>query len=441
MTDITKQPAGMDMHEGFHLRPFALERYFARFEFNPEIRYLLCCSDGEPLTVDDLMSLERTDVGDELPVDPWSDLKNLSLGYTDSAGSEQLREKIASVHYETVSKSNIVVAAPQELVFLTLLALLQPGDSVVAIAPAYQSLHEVGRAVGAEVIPWEPKHESKNSVLKYDIDDLENLVNGKSIKLVVMNVPHNPTGWLPTHNEWTRIVEICNSSSYKGGAYLFSDEMYRFLEHNGASQRLTAAVDAMASGTRRGISLSGLSKCTGLPGLRIGWIATHESDLINRIKGLRDYTTICGSAPSELMAIQALDCWDALIERQLKIIKKNIAALDDFMCRWKSLISWEAPKSGTIAFPRWKIFDDDTQNQHEYNEFKCSEDVCLFLAQKHGILLLPGEVVGIGSLRGSLPICHPDNNWLQKRFRIGFGRVDMIDGLDALDRTLKEIFT
>lgn len=108
---------------------------------------------------------------------------------------------------------------------------------------------------------------------------------------MIVNFPHNPTGALLSHTDWQHLCGCCKAH----GAYLFSDEMYRGLEHDAAA-KLPAAADSY----ELGISLCGMSKAFSMPGLRIGWVATQDADLLQQILQLKDYTTICSSAPSEV---------------------------------------------------------------------------------------------------------------------------------------------
>ena len=108
---------------------------------------------------------------------------------------------------------------------------------------------------------------------------------------MIVNFPHNPTGAHLSKSDWHQLYTCCR----KHDAYLFSDEMYRLLEHN-ASDLLPSAADSY----ERGISLSGMSKALSMPGLRIGWVATQDQELLQKVLQLKDYTTICSSAPSEV---------------------------------------------------------------------------------------------------------------------------------------------
>src|SRR5204863_2501789 len=111
------------------------------------------------------------------------------------------------------------------------------------------------------------------------------------------------------------------------GVHLFSDEVYRLLEHE--SPPLPAAADC----SDRAMSLGVMSKAFGLAGLRIGWIATRDRAIFSRLASLKDYTTICNSAPSEILALIALRAKDRVLERSRGIVRANLELLDGFFAR------------------------------------------------------------------------------------------------------------
>src|SRR5689334_20860930 len=128
---------------------FALERYFAQWEFS--VRHVLCASDLEALTLDELLAI----------ADPGSRQlwENLRLGYTESLGHPMLRDEIASL-YETAAASDVITfTGAEEAIFLVMHALLGAGDHAVVVWPAYQSLFEVARSIGADVslVPLDPR--------------------------------------------------------------------------------------------------------------------------------------------------------------------------------------------------------------------------------------------------------------------------------------------
>jgi len=226
------------------IQEFMLERYFAKYEFTA--KYIMGASDCESFAVDEILS------GKEL-----LELHSLRLGYSEAQGNALLRKEIATL-FRNVSQDEIVVAVPQESIFITMNALLNPGDRVIVQVPCYQSLCAVPRAVGTKVVTWAPL--KTNDRWCWDLDFLKKNVD-KSTKLIVVNSPQNPTGSLFTRAEYAEIIEIAKEND----CYLLSDEMYRLLEYR-EEDRLPAGSDVY----EKCISLSGLSKTFGLDGLRIG---------------------------------------------------------------------------------------------------------------------------------------------------------------------------
>ncbi len=126
-------------------RPFALERFFSRHEFSA--RYLLSTSDCQGLAMADLVDGADLDLRRR-----WGELR---LGYTESQGLPELREEIAGL-YRRATSAEVLVAAPEEAIFLFMNTLLEPGDHVICTFPGYQSLYELAVSIGCEVTFWEP---------------------------------------------------------------------------------------------------------------------------------------------------------------------------------------------------------------------------------------------------------------------------------------------
>jgi aspartate/methionine/tyrosine aminotransferase len=369
---------------------FALERYFARWEFNA--RYLLCASDVQGYPMADLLAL-----ADDEARAFWD---GLTLGYTESTGHPLLRREVAAL-YETIEPDEVLTfAGAEEAVFCLMNVLVGEGDHAIVTWPGYQSLYEVARANGAEVTLHE-LHESNGWAL--DLDLLRRQLT-PATRLIVVNVPHNPTGMLADRATFDRLVEIADEA----GVHLLVDEVYRGLELDPAD-RLPTGADTAA----RGVSLGVMSKAFALGGLRIGWLATHDADLLARCARFKDYTTICSSAPSEILAIIALRARDRVLERSRSIVATNLEVLDGFFEDWSDRFEWVRPRAGSIGFPRLTVpgvrIDDWTAE----------------LVEAEGVLLLPGSQFG-----------HPGNH-----FRVGFGRTNLPEALDRLDafarRTLR----
>jgi aspartate/methionine/tyrosine aminotransferase len=364
------------------LPPFQLERWFARHEFSAP--WLLCSSDCESVTVQELLALEP-DARDRLDA--------LWLGYTESRGHPALREAIAGL-YETISADHILVhAGAEEAIFNFMHVALDPGDHIVVHTPCYQSLAEVARGLGAHVTPWQGDPDRGWAVA---IDDLPRLLTPRT-RAVVVNFPHNPTGFLPDAG----FLHTLSALSEQHGFLVFSDEVYRGLELESAD-----CLPAFADLNARAVSLGVMSKTYGLAGLRIGWIATRNGDLIDKMAAFKDYTTICNSAPSEFLATLALRHAGPLVARNREIIRHNLALLDDFFARHGEWFAWYRPKAGPIAFPALR--------RGAVGQF------CADLVDEAGVLLLPGTLYGV-----------PTN-----AFRIGFGRRNLPEALAQFERWL-----
>ena len=272
-------------HWRVRIPDFALERFFARWEF--AVEHLLCASDVQAYPMAELLALAD---GETRAL--WD---GLELGYTESTGHPLLRREIAAL-YETIEPDDVLTfVGAEEAIFCLANVLLGPGDHAIVTWPAYQSLYEVGRAAGADVTLHE-LHESDGWAI--DIDRLRAQVT-PATRLIVVNTPHNPTGMLIDRPTYEALVAIAAES----GAHLLVDEVYRGLEFD-ESDRLQAGADALD----RGISLGVMSKAYAMAGLRVGWLATHDRELLGRLAAFKDYTTICSSAPSEILSIIALAC-------------------------------------------------------------------------------------------------------------------------------------
>jgi aspartate/methionine/tyrosine aminotransferase len=365
---------------------FALERYFARWEF--AVRHVLCASDVEGWSMAELL-----DVADEEMAATWAGLR---LGYTESTGHPLLRREIASL-YQTVDPDGVLTfAGAEEAIFCLMSSAVGPGDHVIVGWPGYQSLYEVARAAGAEVSLHALREEDGWGL---DVDRLRRSIR-PTTRMMVLNAPHNPTGMLPTPEEWAEVASMCADA----GIRLLADEVYRGLEHgDAASLQPGADMDA------RFISLGVLSKSFALPGLRIGWLATRDRSVLEACARMKDYTTICSSAPSEILGIIGLRRRDALLARSRAIVAANLSVLDDFFARRTDAFSWVRPRGSSIAFPR--LVPDGLAG-------RSAELFCAGLVEATGVLLLPSGAFGFGD----------------GHVRLGYGRTDMAEALQAVER-------
>jgi aspartate/methionine/tyrosine aminotransferase len=370
------------------IAPFQLERYFALYEF--KVKYLLSPSDCQSLSMAELLEMAAS-----ASLELWQGLR---LGYTESQGHPLLREEVARL-YQHISPEDVLIATPEEAIFIAMQTLLRPGDQVVAIAPAYQSLHEIARSIGCEVIDWNLAP-ALDGTWRLDLGQLEASLTDRT-RLLVINFPHNPTGYTLSAGELEALIRLARQHDI----VVFSDEMYRLLEY-APGMRLPAVCDLY----EKGISLSGLSKAFALPGLRIGWLAAQERTLMESWLTFKDYTTICNSAPGEILGMIALQNKEQIIQRNLAIIRENLASAQRFFGEHASQFGWFAPKAGSVAFPEWRGAGT-------------VEQFCQAALDKQGVMIVPGSLFGF-----------PGNH-----FRIGLGRRNLPEALEHVGEYLKEI--
>ena len=368
-----------------NLPPFKLERFFAKYEFNTQ--YLLCSSDCESMSVAELLALDADAAG------AAEKLQQLWLGYTESQGSSALRAEICKL-YETIQPKDVLVhAGAEEAIFLFMFAAFQEYDHVIVHSPGYQSLAEVARAAGCDVSPWRAREENGWAL---DLDELRHLMRTNT-RAIILNTPHNPTGYLMSREDYEAVHKFAREHNL----LLFSDEVYRESEYD-PTMRLPAGCEY----GEHAVSLGVTSKTYGLAGLRIGWIATKNRKIYEKMASLKDYTTICNSAPSEFLAEVAMRNRLKLVERNMGIIKANLSVMDDFFPRHTDLFAWVRPQAGSMAFPRYLGRD--------------VEEFCDELVKKAGVLLLPGSMYDDA----------------RNHFRLGLGRKNLPEAVQKLEEFL-----
>ena len=263
------------------MRNFALEAYFSKWEFRA--KHHMTASDAESLTVSQLLELANL---------PRDHLNNLWLGYTETYGAPDLREAIAGTYEHMTAENILCFAGAEEGVYVAMRVLLEKEDHAIVIVPNYQAAETIPLDICAvSGVPLDP-----NNHWRLDLDDIRAAIKPNT-KLISINFPNNPTGAIMPADDYKALIQICREH----GIYLFSDEVYRLIELDD-SKRIDQAADVY----EKAISLNVMSKAYGLPGLRIGWVACQDIELLERFERYKHYLSICNSAPSERLAVAAL---------------------------------------------------------------------------------------------------------------------------------------
>jgi len=367
------------------LPDFRLETHFSKWEF--KARYHMTASDAESISLRELLTMANPEEREQF--------EEMSLGYTETFGARNLRETIASMYTDRKATEILCFAGASEGIFAANMVVLDKDSHAVVVTPNYQSHETLPVAIcDATGIPLDPDDE-----WSLDIDRVADAIKPNT-KLVTINFPHNPTGAILSLDRYHALIELCR----KHGIYILHDEIF-----NGLGPTATKHLPYVADLYERGLSLNVMSKSFGLPGLRIGWIACADIEIISRMERLKHYLSICNSGPSERLAKIALNNRNKLLARNCAIVDENLPKWEAFFERHQELFDWYRPDGSCTAFPRYKGSDG-------------VEAFTRALVEESGVLLLPSTIYR--SELGDTP---------KDRFRLGFGRKGLDVGLAVME--------
>jgi aspartate/methionine/tyrosine aminotransferase len=350
----------------------------------PLCQLTLSASSAEPLSIAELLEL-----ADPEARRAWAEL---SLDYATLAGWPPLRDAIASLYRSVDREGVLCCAGAQEALFCIYHGLLDPGEHVIVVTPAYEALLAMPLALGADVTEVRLRHEEG---WRLDPDQVREALRPDT-RLLVVNFPHNPTGATIDAAELEQLLDLARGV----GARVLSDEVFRLLD--------TSPLPPAADLYEGAVSLDVMSKAWGLGGVRIGWLATRDEEVLARARGVKGWTSICNGRPDEILALIAVSAREQILDRNRAIIRENLRILDGFFDRHAGTLEWVRPRAGCLAFPR--LVQGDARH------------LAAQLARTQGTLLLPGQLF-FG------PPVHA---------RLGFGRTDLARALERLEAVLQE---
>jgi aspartate/methionine/tyrosine aminotransferase len=341
--------------------PFELERWQSAWEHR--VRYNISESGVHPLSIRELLDLGGGDV---------ERLVDLRMGYSQSNGTDELRDLIAAL-YPGASRDNVLVTVGSaEANFIVCWALIRGGDRVAIQTPTYMQTPGMTTNLGAHVQAfnctvdhgWEPTSEGITRAI------------GPGTALVVVTNPNNPTGHVLSVNARAGILAAARTA----GAWVLSDEVYQGAERSGVMTR------SLWGDYDRVIVVNGLSKAYGLPGLRIGWIVAPREQ-IDLLLERHDYTVIGPSPAMDYLAVCALRARPRILERTRGILNHNYPVLERWLRRFGDFFEWLPPDAGAICTVR-------------YRHGMSTLDLVERMRVRRDVLMVPGEHFGMpGHLR------------------------------------------
>lgn len=317
--------------------------------------------------------------------------KSLDLNWTDERGPPELRRLIARRSGVTMDRV-LVTNGATEANFLVNTALIRPRDRVVVDSPIYSPLRDCAKGLGARVVSVA---RDCHDGWRLDLDRFRKAAKGGARLFVFANL-NNPTSAAIGRNELKELGDLAEECD----GYVLVDETFRELAFDDAPPSVTTLGERM-------VALSTVTKVAGLGALRVGWILAHP-DLLDRFKTVKDYTTVCGSSVSQLLAVWALQRWDFFRRRAETILDRNHRVAKEMLDREPAL-EGDVPKFGSVMFPHSNV---------------SVPKLTQVLLQKHKTVIAEGRFFGVAD-----------------HFRLGLGgdTKDLVRGLGNVRKALRSM--
>lgn len=379
-----------------HQKPFAVEQYMDKYE--NDISHNMGETCVESLTLNEVVAF----AGDHVRDSVREKLFDTQLTYGNIRGSPELKQQIVELYDDpTLTTEHVVITnGAIGANFLSFYAVVNPGDRVVVVTPSYQQLALVPEMFGATVESWPMEMSNEYAP---DLEWLDRTFALKHTKLLVINNPNNPTGFVWETPVLEKIAALCD----KHDVALMCDEVYRPLFHFAGGSEVKLAVEL---GHAKTLVTGSMSKAFSLAGIRLGWIVTKHEPFLKNIYEKRDYNTISVSILDDAVATVALKHCSNILRRNLAICAENLAIIDNLVRKSDGRISWVKPRGGSTCFVK-------------LNNVENTMALASQLAENERLLVVPGEVFD-------------KPGWL----RIGYGNDTrhIRAGCEILDRVVRE---
>ncbi|MGY0485705.1 pyridoxal phosphate-dependent aminotransferase [Streptomyces sp. WG-D5] len=189
----------------------------------------------------------------------------------------------------------LVTAGATEAIAASLLALVEPGDEVIALEPYYDSYAaSIALAGGTRVPVTLRPHEGS---FRLDLDELRDAVTPRT-RLLLINTPHNPTGTVLTRAELTAIAEL----AVERDLLVVTDEVYEHLTYDDAEHVPLATLPGMRGRT---VTIGSAGKTFSFTGWKVGWV-TATPELVTAVRSAKQFLTYVSAGPFQYAVAEAL---------------------------------------------------------------------------------------------------------------------------------------
>lgn len=305
--------------------PFRMERWQSTYEHR--VRFNLSESGVHPLSLSELLEL-----ADRAP-----EVLDLRLGYGQSNGSDDLRERIAALYRGVTEASVLVTIGGAEANFAAFWHILDLEAPVAVMLPNYMQVPGLLESFSAPVVPY---HLVEAEGWQPDLEMLEHGLRQGARSILVTN-PNNPTGAVLSADTMSEIVRLAD----RFGAWILADEVYQGAEVDGQE------TPSFWGRTERVLVTNSLSKAYGLPGLRLGWVV-GPPEIMESMWGRTDYTTIAPANLSDTLACLVLEptTRSKILARTRGILNDNLQLLTEWIAGQAGRYTYRMPDAGAICY-------------------------------------------------------------------------------------------
>lgn len=319
-------------------------------------------------------------------------------------GKDELRDSLSD-YYKRIYGMDIppkrffVTSSGSTAMHLSLAALVDKGDEVIAITPIWKNL--IGAIELTQATTKQVSLDYVDDEWRLDLDLLFDAVTDKT-KVILLVSPSNPTGWVASKEEMCAILEYARER----GIWILADEVYGRLVYEGS--RAPSFLD-VAEPDDLLLVVNSFSKSWAMTGWRLGWIVGPE-EAEDKIRDVALYNKLCPPTFTQFGAIAALEEGEDFLKSQIGMWRSN---RDLVVRRFQEMgnVQMSYPASTFYAF-----FKVDGQ------------DDCIALTKRlideAGVLLSPGSAFGAAA-KGYIRLC----------FAVSEARLS--EALDRIERVIK----
>jgi len=315
-------------------------------------------------------------------------LRGGAVFYETNAGRVDLKAELAAYYrriygVEVAPERFVITCGGVQAIHLAYLGLLAPGDAMALVTPVWPNLSEAATIAGATVHHVPLAFDAGESRFHLDLNALQRVVaDDPCVRLVAVNTPANPTGWVMSEDEKARLVTFCREH----GLYLLGDEMYDRIDfrraHPHSFLHLTEPEDRL-------VVINGFSKTYCMTGWRLGYLIAPAA-LAAKLAEMQEFVTSHAPSMAQVAGITALQRGEEFVAQSLERYRR----LRDLTVERLA----ELP-GATVARPDGTFY--------AFFRVRGSEDsvaFCKALLRETGVSLAPGKAFGAGG-EGWLRLC------------------------------------